>query len=51
MGHDERVSAEVVEEVSVDRHLLDMQDLGEQLGEGVFEGSRALDDGRHLTVS
>ena len=44
------IGAEFVEEMAVDRHVIDVQDLGEHLGEG---GLDARDQGRrrHRTVS
>jgi hypothetical protein len=38
MGHDQRVGTELIEEVAVHRHLVDSQNLGEQLGEHCLVG-------------
>src|SRR5437867_4478810 len=36
MGHHQRVSTELIEEVAIDRHAVDAQDVSEHLGEDAF---------------
>ena len=40
MGHHQRVGAQVVEEVAVRRHLLDVHDVGQHPGQAVLEAAR-----------
>jgi hypothetical protein len=38
--HYQRVSTQFVEEVAVDRHAVDVQDVSEHLGEDAFDAGR-----------
>jgi hypothetical protein len=40
MGHDQRVGAELLEEVAIHGHAVDAQDASEHLGEDAFDAGR-----------
>src|SRR5256714_7226118 len=40
MGHHQRVGTELIEEVAIDRHAVDAQDVGEHLGEDALDADR-----------
>ena len=40
LGHHHRVGTEVVEEVAVDRHLLDVHEVGQHLGKRALDAAR-----------
>ncbi|MFC6064150.1 hypothetical protein [Streptomyces ochraceiscleroticus] len=42
LSHQQGVGAQIVEEVTVDRHSVDMYDACHDLGEGIFDGNRRI---------